>query len=134
MRRTARALIKWSNKLEPPTSRADFSEAGQFAGRAFAARIAAEERLAKAHRDEAKAADRLADQMGKRAIQYGGQVAGMTVPGLMETFEAPTLGVNFVQPWALRIADGIAGARPALPNMVQPKPSLWRRIMAWFGL
>ncbi|OMC52535.1 hypothetical protein A5742_16430 [Mycolicibacterium fortuitum] len=52
----------------------------------------------------------------------------------METFVAPRLGVNFVQPWALRVAEGIAGSAPTLPNMAPPKPSLWRRITDWLAL
>ncbi|WP_160110997.1 hypothetical protein [Mycolicibacterium houstonense] len=67
-----------------------------------------------------------------QALRYSGQTAALGVEGLMETFVAPRLGVNFVQPWALRVAEGLAGARPALPNMAPSKPSLWRRILNWF--
>ncbi len=71
LRRTARTLMRWSNKLEPPAPLAlsgsietgrrlaerTISYAGQSAGRAVAVGIevaAAEERLAKARRKQAR--------------------------------------------------------------------------------
>ena len=52
-----------------------------------------------------------------RAIAYAGQLAGIGVSGLMETFSlndsAPADPGNS---WLGRIAMGVAGARPALPN------------------
>lgn len=52
-----------------------------------------------------------------RAIQYAGQVAGIGVSGLMETF-LPTGGSELANNnWLTRIAGGIAGASPALANV-----------------
>lgn len=31
-------------------------------------------------------------------------------------YVAPRLGVNFTKPWFVKIADGITGARPAIPE------------------
>ncbi len=62
-----------------------------------------------------------AAQMGvkliNRAIQYGGQVAGIGAQGLMETF-LPTGGSELANNnWLTRIVGGLAGAAPALPNL-----------------
>lgn len=55
-------------------------------------------------------------QLANRAIAYGGQVAGILAGGLMETF-LPTGGSELANHnWFTRIAGGLAGARPALPN------------------
>ncbi|WP_197908751.1 tape measure protein [Mycolicibacterium boenickei] len=52
-----------------------------------------------------------------RAIQYGGQVAGIGAQGLMETF-LPTGGSELASNnWLTRIVGGLAGAAPALPNL-----------------
>jgi hypothetical protein len=52
-----------------------------------------------------------------RAIQYAGQVAATGVGGLMETF-LPTGGSELANnSWLTRIAGGLAGASPALPNI-----------------
>ncbi|QJD53133.1 tail length tape measure protein [Mycobacterium phage DRBy19] len=52
-----------------------------------------------------------------RAIEYGGQVAAIGAQGLMETF-LPTGGSDLANNnWITRIAGGIAGAAPALPNL-----------------
>lgn len=52
-----------------------------------------------------------------RAIQYGGQVAGIATQGVMETF-LPTGGSELANNnWLTRIVGGIAGAAPALPNL-----------------
>ena len=52
-----------------------------------------------------------------RAIQYGGQVAGIGAQGLMETL-LPTGGSELANNnWLTRIVGGIAGAAPALPNL-----------------
>lgn len=94
MRRTARLLIRQSNRLDPPVLTG----------------------IKRTVRD----------------IGYAGQTAGAAIPGLMETFVAPELGVNFTQPWAIRLADGLAGARPALPTQGAPvRRSLIRRLMDW---
>ncbi|MEW2483587.1 hypothetical protein AB0876_28775 [Mycobacterium sp. NPDC049093] len=57
LRRTARMLIRQSNKLDPPHLGHVHVAIGHAAGKAFAANIAvaaAEERLAKARRDQAR--------------------------------------------------------------------------------
>ncbi|ALA48562.1 tape measure protein [Mycobacterium phage PopTart] len=52
-----------------------------------------------------------------RAIEYGGQVAAIGAQGLMETL-LPTGGSDLANNnWITRIAGGIAGAAPALPNL-----------------
>ncbi len=56
-------------------------------------------------------------KLANRAIQYGGQVAGIGVQGLMDTF-LPTGGSELAnKSWITKIMGGIAGAAPALPNM-----------------
>jgi len=56
-------------------------------------------------------------KLANRAIQYGGQVAGIATQGLMDTF-LPTGGSELAnRNWFTRILGGIAGAAPALPNM-----------------
>ena len=56
-------------------------------------------------------------KLANRAIQYGSQVAGIAASGLMETF-LPTGGSELANKnWLTRIAGGIAGARPAIPNL-----------------
>lgn len=61
-----------------------------------------------------------------RAIGYAGQVAGIGVSGLLETFlphDSPLADTS--NSWFGRLASGFAGARPALPNMAgaaAPKP------------
>ena len=62
-------------------------------------------------------AAQIAMQEINRAIQYGGQVAGIAVQGLMETF-LPAGGSKLAQDnWLTRIAGGLAGAAPVLPQM-----------------
>lgn len=56
-------------------------------------------------------------KLGNRAIQFGGQAAGIGVQGLMETF-LPTGGSQLAQSnWATRLIGGLAGALPAIPNI-----------------
>jgi hypothetical protein len=56
-------------------------------------------------------------KLANRAIEYGGQVAGIGVQGLMDTL-LPTGGSELAsKSWATKILGGIAGAAPALPNM-----------------
>ena len=56
-------------------------------------------------------------KLGARAAEYAGQAAGIGVQGLMETF-LPTGGSELANSnWLTRIAGGLAGAAPALPNM-----------------
>jgi len=52
-----------------------------------------------------------------RAIQYAGQVAGIGVSGLMETFLPTGASELANKNWLTRIVGGLAGARPALPNV-----------------
>lgn len=96
LRRTARRLIKWSNKLEPHFEHVHtaFGTSGRQAGADFA-----------------------------RQIQYSGQAAGAAIPGLMETLDTS---------WQSRIAAGLAGAHPALPNQGAPvRRSRITRLMDW---
>lgn len=51
-----------------------------------------------------------------RAIQYAGQVAGIGVEGLMQTF-IPGESQLANNSWFTKILGGIAGAKPALPNV-----------------
>ncbi len=52
-----------------------------------------------------------------RGIKYLGQDAGIGVQGLMETF-LPTGGSQLAQNnWLTKIAGGLAGALPAIPNI-----------------
>lgn len=57
-------------------------------------------------------------KLANRAIQFGGQVAGIGASGLIETFlpSGSPLG-NFGNSWFGKAAAGIASARPALPNV-----------------
>ncbi len=56
-----------------------------------------------------------------RAIQFAGQAAGIGVSGLLETF-LPTGGSELANKnWLTKIAGGLAGARPALPNVAGGK-------------
>lgn len=60
-------------------------------------------------------------KLANRAIQFGGQLAGIGVQGLMETF-LPTGGSELAQnSWLTRIVGGLAGAAPALPNVAGGK-------------
>ncbi|OMC44717.1 hypothetical protein A5742_27475 [Mycolicibacterium fortuitum] len=56
-------------------------------------------------------------KLANRAIQYGGQVAGIATQGVMETL-LPTGGSELANNnWLTRIIGGLAGAAPALPNL-----------------
>lgn len=57
-------------------------------------------------------------KLANRAIQFGGQAAGIGVSGLMETFlpSGSPLG-NLGNSWFGKLASGFASARPALPNV-----------------
>jgi TP901 family phage tail tape measure protein len=58
----------------------------------------------------------IAMQEAQRAIQYAGAVGGIAASGLMQTF-LPTGGSQLAQnSWLTRIAGGLAGARPQVPN------------------
>jgi len=65
----------------------------------------------------ASAAAQIGIQEGMRAIAYAGQLAGIGVSGLMETFSLNDSALaDPGKSWLGRIAMGVAGARPALPN------------------
>lgn len=56
-------------------------------------------------------------KLANRAVQYGGQVAGIAMEGLMQTF-LPTGGSELANnSWLTRLVGGLAGAAPALPNI-----------------
>jgi Transglycosylase-like domain/Phage-related minor tail protein/Peptidase_C39 like family len=58
----------------------------------------------------------LAEKEANRAIQFGGQVAGIAAQGALDTF-IPWGGSKLAsQNWATKVIGGIAGAKPALPN------------------
>lgn len=60
-------------------------------------------------------------KLANRAIQYAGQVAGIGISGLMETF-LPTGASDLANnSWFTRIVGGLAGAAPALPNIAGGK-------------
>jgi hypothetical protein len=59
----------------------------------------------------------IAIQEINRAIEFGGELAGIGVQGLMETF-LPVGGSELAaNSWITRIAGGIAGMSPQLPNI-----------------
>lgn len=61
-------------------------------------------------------------KLANRAIQYGGQVVGIGLQGLMETF-LPTGGSELAnKSWLTKIVGGLAGAAPALPNVAGGGP------------
>jgi hypothetical protein len=60
-------------------------------------------------------------KLANRAIQYAGQVAGIGVSGLMETFLPTGASDLAANSWFSRIAGGLAGAAPALPNIAGGK-------------
>ena len=56
-------------------------------------------------------------KLANRAIQFAGQVAGIGMEGLMETF-LPTGGSELANNnWLTRIVGGLAGAHPVMPNL-----------------
>ncbi|ACI06230.1 tail length tape measure protein [Mycobacterium phage Brujita] len=57
-------------------------------------------------------------KLANRAIGYAGQLAGIGVSGLMETFlPSGSPLANIGNSWFGKVAAGFAGARPALPNL-----------------
>lgn len=65
----------------------------------------------------AAAAMQIGIQEIQRAIEFGAEVGGIAVQGLQDTF-LPTGGSKLAQEnWITRIAGGIMGAAPALPNL-----------------
>jgi hypothetical protein len=62
-------------------------------------------------------------KLANRAIQYGGQVAGIMTQGALETW-LPTGGSELANKnWFSRLLGGIAGAAPALPNTAGKSPA-----------
>jgi phage-related minor tail protein len=60
-------------------------------------------------------------KLASRAIQFGGQAAAIGMQGLMQTF-LPTGGSDLANnSWFSKIAGGLAGAAPALPNVAGKK-------------
>lgn len=108
--------------------------AGDVAGAAISAGSMALDALAPGAGQAAAIAANIAMKEINRAIQFGGQAAGIGVEGLMETF-IPAGGSQLADPLKSlpgRILTGFAQARPALPNISgqptgpeqgQPKPS-----------
>lgn len=68
------------------------------------------------------AAVQIAGQLMQRGIKFGGQLAGVGVQGLMETF-LPTGASQIANDnWLTRIAGGFAGVGAQLPNMAGKGP------------
>lgn len=59
-----------------------------------------------------------AGQLIDRGVKFGGQLAGIGVGGLMETFglSDPNGGGNLQQSWLGRLASGLAQVKPATPT------------------
>jgi Transglycosylase-like domain/Phage-related minor tail protein/Peptidase_C39 like family len=63
----------------------------------------------------------LAEKEANRAIQFGGQAAGILAQGALDTF-IPLGGSKLAsQNWGVKILGGLAGAKPALPNTAGTK-------------
>lgn len=72
----------------------------------------------------AGAAAQIGIQVANRAIKYAGQVAGIGVSGLFETLSVGDNPLGSIgNSWFGKIAGGLAGARPALPNMAGKAPA-----------
>ncbi|KKF01939.1 phage tail tape measure protein [Mycolicibacterium obuense] len=72
----------------------------------------------------AGAAAQIGIQVANRAIKYAGQVAGIGVSGLFETLSVGDNPMGSIgNSWFGKIAGGLAGARPALPNMAGKAPA-----------
>ncbi|MEX7470187.1 transglycosylase family protein [Mycobacterium adipatum] len=67
----------------------------------------------------AAAAAQVGMELANRAVAFGGQAASIGVSGLMETFlpSGDNANASISNSWLGRIAGGLAGARPATPNM-----------------
>lgn len=68
-------------------------------------------------------AAQIAMQEIQRAIQFGGQMAGIGIEGLMQTFLPAGASELAQNSWLTRIGGALAGARPALPNIAAMNPS-----------
>ena len=67
----------------------------------------------------AAAAAQVGMELANRAVAFGGQAASIGVSGLMETFlpSGDNANASISNSWLGRVAGGLAGARPATPNM-----------------
>lgn len=59
-----------------------------------------------------------AGQLVDRSVKYLGQLSGIGISGLMETFglSDPNGGGNLQQSWLGRVAGGLAQASPSMPS------------------
>lgn len=64
-------------------------------------------------------------ELANRAVAFGGQAASIGVSGLMETFlpSGDSADASIGNSWLGRIAGGLAGARPATPNVAGQAPT-----------
>ena len=71
----------------------------------------------------AAAAAQMGIQLANRAAGYAGQVGGIAASGLMETFlpSGDNPLSNIGNSWLGKLAGGLVGARPAMPNMSEQK-------------
>lgn len=71
----------------------------------------------------AAAAAQMGIQLANRAAGYAGQVGGIAASGLMETFlpSGDNPLSNIGNSWLGKLAGGLVGARPSLPNMSAQK-------------
>jgi hypothetical protein len=73
----------------------------------------------------AQAAAQVGIELANRAVAFGGQAASIGVSGLMETFlpSGDSADASIGNSWLGRIAGGLAGARPATPNVAGQAPT-----------
>lgn len=90
---------------------------GAVAGSAISAGAAALDAMAPGAGQAAAIAANIAIQEITRAIGFGAQAAGIGVQGLMETFLPTGASELANNNWLTRIAGGIVGAAPAIPNL-----------------
>lgn len=69
------------------------------------------------------AAVQIASQVAQRAIKLGGQLAGVGVQGLMETFLPTGASELANNNWLTRIGGAFAGVGPQLPNLAGKPPT-----------
>lgn len=69
------------------------------------------------------AAVQIASQVAQRAIKLGGQLAGVGVQGLMETFLPTGASQLANNNWLTRIGGAFAGVGPQLPNLAGKPPT-----------
>jgi hypothetical protein len=98
----------------PPEGLKEGGKLGLSGGGIAGAAIGAGEQAANMFAPGAGVAAQIAIQEINRAIQYGGQLAGIAVQGLQETF-LPTGASKLAQDnWLTRIGGALAGAAPVL--------------------